>query len=124
VEPGEAAWELLEEAIEGIQKDMRRRMQAGMELAAEKICQGIIIGLHSVTKSKNDGALGWAPDFPAEAAAQSLSNLIELYTQNRRKAAAKRIIAGVGQQVEEWGEMLHRAAGRVRPSKRQLRTRT
>ena len=41
VEPGEAAWELLERAIEGVQNDMKRRMRAGVEPAAEMLCQGL-----------------------------------------------------------------------------------
>jgi hypothetical protein len=123
VEPGEAAWELLEEAIKCVHNDMRRRIQAGMEPAAEKLCQGIVIGLHNATKTKSDGALGWAPDFPAEAAAQAVSNLIELYPRSRRRAAANRIIAGVEQQAQEWVEMLHRAVRPVMPLKRQTRRR-
>lgn len=121
VEPGEAAWELLEESIEGIQKDMVRRMQVGLSSAAEKLCQGIVIGLYNATKRKNDGVLDWAPDFPAEAAEQSISNLVELYPQNRRKAAAKRIIVGVEKQTVEWLEMLQRIFERALSSKRPTR---
>ena len=44
VEPTEAAWELLEESIENVRADMKRRFDAGTEHAADKICQGIIIG--------------------------------------------------------------------------------
>jgi len=112
VEPGEAAWEVLEESIEGMQNDMKRRMQVGLEPSAEKLCQGIVVGLYNAKQAKCDGALAWAPDFPAEAAAQSLSDLIELYPRNRRRAAAKRIIAGVEEQAEEWLEMLYQAIER------------
>jgi hypothetical protein len=97
VEPGEAAWELLEEAIGDIQSDMKRRKQVGLEPAAEKICQGIVLGLHKVHNTNTDGALGWAPDFPAEAAARTVSALVELYPRNRRMAAGKRIFAGLEQ---------------------------
>jgi hypothetical protein len=37
VEPSEAAWELLEEAIEDLTTDMRRRMEVGLDGAAEAI---------------------------------------------------------------------------------------
>lgn len=58
---------------------MKRRFDAGTEHAAEQICQGIIIGLYGVRDATNsDGALGWAPDFPAEAAAFATSTLIEM----------------------------------------------
>ena len=108
VEPGEAAWELLEESIEGTRADMKRRVEAGMKPAAEKICQGIVIGLHEVDGTNSDGALGWAPDFPAESAAWSLSILLELYPQGQRRAAGKRIIRGVERKVDSWVEMLER----------------
>ena len=36
VEPGEAAWELLEQAVESVQDDMKRRMRAGMEPPEEE----------------------------------------------------------------------------------------
>jgi len=118
VEPGEAAWEVLEESIEGIQKEMEKRMQAGLERSAEKFCQGIVIGLHNAMAAHCDGALAWAPDFPVEAASRSVSNLLELYPPNRRGTAAKRIIAGVDKQAEEWMDMLHRTVERAISSKR------
>jgi len=118
VEPGEAAWEVLEESIEGIQKEMEKRMQAGLERSAEKLCQGIVIGLYNAMETKCDGTLAWAPDFPVEAASRSVSKLLELYPPNRRGTAAKRIIAGVDKQAEEWVDMLHRTVERAISSKR------
>lgn len=58
VEPSEAAWELLEESIEETRDDMKRRFEAGTKPAAEKICQGIVLGLREVDGSDSDGALG------------------------------------------------------------------
>ena len=37
VEPGEAAWEVLEESIEGIQKEMEKRMQAARAFRREAL---------------------------------------------------------------------------------------
>lgn len=110
VEPSEAAWELLEESIEETRADMKRRFEAGTKPAAEKICQGIVLGLREVDGSNSDGALGWAPDFPAEAAAWSLSLLLELYPQRWRQAAGKRVIKAVEEQAGDWVEMLERVA--------------
>jgi len=121
VEPGEAAWEVLEETIEGRQNDMKRRVHAGLERSAERLCQGIVIGLYNAMASKCDGALAWAPDFPAEAATQSVSDLIELYPRNRRRAAGKRIINGVEGHAEEWLEMLCRAVETAISSKKKVR---
>ena len=108
VEPGEAAWELLEESIENLRNDMKRRFEVGMEQGAEEICQGIILGLYSVRNTNSDGAHDWAPDFPAEAAARAASTLVELYPPIRRQAAGKRILSAVDESAEDWAEMLHR----------------
>ncbi len=118
VEPGQAAWEVLEESIEGIQKEMEKRMQAGLERSAEKLCRGIVIGLHNAMAANCDGALAWAPDFPVEAASRSVLNLLELYPPNRKRTAAKRIIAGVDKQAEKWVDMLHQTVERAISSKR------
>lgn len=121
VEPSEAAWELLEESIEEIRADMKRRFEAGTKPAAEKICQGIVLGLHEVDGSNSDGALGWAPDFPAEAAAWSLSLLLEQYPQRWRQAAGNRVIKAVEEQAGEWVEMLERVVRESAKKKRERR---
>ena len=121
VEPGEAAWKLLEESIEDIRSDMKRRIQAGKRTAAEKICQGTVLGLHETNETNSDGALGWAPDFPAEAAAWTLSLLLEAYPQSQRRAAAKRIIGGVEEEADSWVEMLERAVNRSATKKQRKR---
>ncbi|MBN2492009.1 MAG: hypothetical protein JXQ29_14275 [Planctomycetes bacterium] len=121
VEPGEAAWDLLEESIEGIRADMERRFEAGMKPAAEKICQGIVVGLHDVDRTKSRGALEWAPDFPAEAAAWSLSILLQRYPQGQRRAAGNRILRGVEEHVKDWLEMMERVVSEATARKRRKR---
>ena len=108
VEPTEAAWELLEESIEDVVEDMTRRMKAGSEAAAEKTCIGLVIGLFTLRHTQNDGAMGWAPDFPAEAAGQAISGYIELFPKNRKCGAGQRILEKLKPDVEEWREMLER----------------
>src|SRR5258708_4827322 len=68
VEPGEAAIELLEEAIEDRVEDMKRHDELDMVASAQTVCAGIVAGLYACRKQNSDGALGWAPDFPAEHA--------------------------------------------------------
>lgn len=109
VKPGEASWELLDEAIADVRAEMIRKHQGGMEAAAETACQGIVMGLHEVRNRESDGALGWAQDFPRDAAAQAVFDLVEKYPAHRRKAAGRRIIAAVRQSAEDWVEMLERA---------------
>jgi hypothetical protein len=108
VEPGEAAWELLEEAIEATKADMSRTFQAGMKAAAEEICMGIILGLHGVDTTTIGGALDYAPDFPAETAGDSMSSLMKLYPRSQRRAAGGRVVNSIKERAEDWVEMLNR----------------
>lgn len=106
IESSEAAWELLDESIEDVRADVKRRFEAGMKPAAEKICHGIVLGLHSVKDKNDDGVLAWASDFPAEAATWSLSLLLELYPQRQRRAAGNRIVRAIVKHADDWVEML------------------
>jgi len=116
VEPGEAAWELLEQALEGVQNDMKRRMRAGMESAAELLCQGIVLGLYRVEESGGGEVVDCAPDFPVETAANTVSTLVKMYPRSRRTAAGRRIIEGVEQRCEEWVKVLQRVVEDAIPS--------
>jgi hypothetical protein len=67
--PTEAAWELLDEAVEPFLSNMKRQMELGFEGEALEICKGILLGLYRVHDMKRDDFLGWAEDFPTDAAA-------------------------------------------------------
>lgn len=118
VEPSEAAWELLEESLEDVQRDMVRRAEVGMLSAAEKVCLGIVFGLYSVRNTKNDGVLGWAPDFPGETAADAVSTFVECCPQKLRRAIGKRIISEVEKEAGSWVEMLQRVVDQAASAKR------
>ncbi len=72
VEPTEAAWEILEEAVAPFLEDMKRQIGLGLETEALEICKGIVLGLYRLRESKSDELLGWAPDFPEEAAGDAI----------------------------------------------------
>jgi hypothetical protein len=74
-EPTEAAWQLLQEAIDPFVDDLRRRIALGAGHAAVTTCRGIVVGLYRVRGKNRDAVLGWAEDFPAEAAAQTVAIL-------------------------------------------------
>jgi len=118
VEPGEAAWKLLEESIEEVRDDMQRRMQARMLPAAETICLGIILGLYSLRSNSNEGVLGWASDFLDETAANAVSTLVEFYPRNQRRAVGKRVLAVVEEQADGWIAMLQRVVDEAASSTR------
>lgn len=113
VEPGQAAWDLLGEAVEDVVADMQRRMDLGLEAAAETICCGIVVGLRKAEGAGSDGPLGWAPDFPAEEACHAVAELLGTCPAKDRSAVHNRLIEALGDLVPDWHEMLARAADRA-----------
>src|SRR5207253_468947 len=59
VEPGDAAWELLEEAIDPFLAEMKRHIELGFEAAATATCAGIVLGLYQCRDKSTDRLLGW-----------------------------------------------------------------
>ena len=76
VEPTEAAWELLEEAVEPFVSQMKRYLELGLEEQSREVCQGILLGLYRVRDGGSNDILGWAEDFPEEAAGNALEVLM------------------------------------------------
>ena len=72
VEPTEAAWEILEEAMEPFREDIKRHLELGLEAEALEICQGLVLGCYRLSERAGGDVLAWAPDFPAEAAGYAL----------------------------------------------------
>lgn len=108
VEPTEAAWELLEEALEPFLADMKRHIELGFEAAAMATCAGLVLGLYRCRGKNPDQVLGWAVDFPAETASQAVAMLAhESATRHRR---TWRLADAVLDQVPEWAAMIERAS--------------
>jgi hypothetical protein len=112
VEPTEAAWELIEEAVMPLIEDIQRRLDAGQPDAALATCAGIVLGLYRVRHDANEGCLGWAPDAPAEMAGEAVRTLRRAL---RKKGAPN--IAGpscdtlpdaLRSAAPEWVDMLER----------------
>jgi len=72
-EPAKAAWELLKEAVEPFVEDMKRHLGLGLHDEAFEICKGIVLGLYQCRDSSGDEFLGWAEDFPTEAAGNAVA---------------------------------------------------
>ncbi len=120
VEPTEAAWEILGEAVEPFVADIKRRIELGLEADALEICKGVVLGLHRVKHDKGGDLAEWAPDFPAEAAGDAIATW---RTGDRPKKAA-----GAGPRrnrpafpqdfadrfVPEWRDMIARSLSRKR----------
>jgi hypothetical protein len=113
VEPGDAAVELLEESIEDLNDDMKRKAELGLVAVAEVVCVGIVRGLYGVRDTNSDGALGWAPDFPGEHADYTVGEFIRACSPSTRKEARKSLLVTLVECVPEWAKGLERAADRA-----------
>lgn len=72
VEPSEAAEEILEETVQPYREDMKRHLELGLEAEALEICKGLVLGCYRLSERAGGDVLGWAPDFPGEAAGYAL----------------------------------------------------
>ena len=77
VEPGEAANELMEEAVEPFVSEMKRYLELGLEEQARQVCQGILLGLYRAENAGGNEILDWAEDFPAESAGCALEDWMQ-----------------------------------------------
>jgi hypothetical protein len=86
VEPTEAAWELLEEAVDPFLEEMKRHIDLSFEAAATATCAGIVLGLYRCRGKNSDQVLGWAEDFPAETAGHAVATLARDSVAKHRRA--------------------------------------
>lgn len=108
VEPSEAAWELLEEAIDPFLAEMKRHIELGFEAAATATCAGIVLGLYRCRGKNSDLVLGWAVDFPAETAGNAVATLAR--ESDARHRNTWRLGDAILDQVPEWAAMIGRAS--------------
>lgn len=111
-EPGEAAWELLEERVSPFIEDMKRQSELGLDAGALEMCKGVVLGLYRVRNEQGDDVLQWAPDFPAETAAHAVA----AWRGGDKKTAARghrkqRVFPPdfVKEFVPEWEDLIDRA---------------
>ncbi len=109
-EPTEAAWQLLEESVEGFLADMKRRAELRLTDAAMTMCRGILAGLYKARNSASDGPLGWAPDFLAEEAGHAVAEVLRAVRGESREAIRVRLVETITADVPDWAEMLTRVA--------------
>lgn len=114
VEPSEAAWELLEEAVSPFLEDMKRRMDLGLKAEALEVCKGILLGLYSARDEKADALVGWAPDFLEETAADTsltwCAGRDKKETARRERARLLREFAK--ESTPEWEALIRRVLSR------------
>lgn len=80
---------------------------------AEAMCCGMVAGLRRAEEAKPEGALGWAPDFPAEEADDVVEDLLRACPTKERKSTRDRLLDALAQDVPDWSEMLEQVANRA-----------
>jgi len=110
VEPNEAAWELLEEALDDWVDDMKRKVEADMLTAAQGVCVGIIAGLYNARNVASDGMLNLAPDFPAEHAGYVVQQFVQLCRYKMNAGAREHLLKTLTIHAPGWEDVFHRVA--------------
>lgn len=78
VDPGEAADEILDEALNPFLGDIERRAKLGMRSAAVELAAGILLGLYECRDGGSETLLEYSPDYAAERAADVVSRCAKL----------------------------------------------
>lgn len=66
VDPGEAAWQVFEEALAPHLDELRRCHRLGLAAEAKQHCMGILQGIHRFEKESDSEFKSWAVDAPGE----------------------------------------------------------
>jgi hypothetical protein len=89
-EPVEAAWEVLEATVQPFVEDLKRHIELALEAEALEICKGVLLGLYRLRDDESHDVLGHAPDFPDEAAGNTLATWRRTQRMNGGKKLRRR----------------------------------
>ena len=64
VEPGERAWEMIEESLEPFTNELNRYLDLSLNDEAKKYCMGILKGIHRFDTESTSQFKDWAEDAP------------------------------------------------------------
>jgi hypothetical protein len=118
VEPTQAAWDLIGEAVQPFREDIQRRAAGGELTAALATAAGVILGLYRVRGERAHEVLGWAPDAPTEIAGETITILRRTLKASPTPDSAgehpSTLPAIIRDTASEWAEMLDRCWHRPR----------
>jgi hypothetical protein len=106
---------LLQDAVDPFLADIKRQMELGLEMEALETCKGVVLGLYRIRGTRGDEFLGWAEEFPTEAAADAVrvlagSNLKGVGRTPRARPHFDEEF--VEKYVPEWSDLIARALER------------
>lgn len=117
VEPTEAAWEIVDEAVAPFLADLTRRTELDRRAEATAICQGMLLALYRVSEGDDEFLEGHAPDTLEEAAHGAVEGWKKGLKGSGRSGGSARELAAmrsfVSNGLPEWRSFLSRVLGQA-----------
>jgi hypothetical protein len=118
MEPTEAAWEVVGEAVTSFIADLTRRVGLGRRVEATALCQGMLLGLYRSSQEEGEFLDGHAPDTLEEAAVGAVEAWKKGSTAKAGSGPGARELAAMcrflSDAVPEWEPFLRRTIGPTR----------
>jgi hypothetical protein len=117
LEPTDAAWEVVEEAVAPFIADLTRRVELGRRAEATALCQGVLLSLYSISHGEGEFLDGHASDTLEEAAASA----VEAWKKGSRDRAGSGVRARelaamrrfLSDALPDWESFLRRTIGPI-----------
>ncbi len=108
VDPGDAVWEMFEEALEPFRDEVTKYRQLSMQKEAELTCLGILKGIYAFHKESSTEYKKWAVDAPGEYFAMILVDWKSLF---RGRLPLQRMREFLETHCPEWAEWGRKSLG-------------
>ena len=112
VDPGEAAWELFEEALKPFQDDMDKYKQLSMLEEAQLTCEGLLKGIYNFDKESSTEYKEWAVDAPGEYFGLILDDWKKLFKGQPPLSGMKEFLHT---HCPDWAEWAMKSLGSSKP---------
>jgi hypothetical protein len=103
VDPGEAADQMIEEVIGPYLEELKKYQELGMNVEANRMCMGLLLGLYQFDHESRSKFKDWAPDAPS-IFAETVVNAWKAGSPSR--ADVKAVKAFIENELYGWGEGL------------------
>jgi len=90
VDPVDAGCEACQEVLDPLLEELGRQIKLGLEADALETLKGIALRLYMVRNDQGEGCLGWAEDFPSDAAGRAVAQ----WQSDKSRTRAAQSLAG------------------------------
>ncbi len=101
IDPGDAAWEIFEEAMQPFQEEVQKYQRLAMYDQAKLFCMGILKGIYEFDKESTTEYKQWAVDAPGEFFAVVLDDWSKSSTKVRDRTEMRKFIEA---DCPDWGQ--------------------